>query len=660
MRTCPLILALSLTSTLLASHTFGQNAPAPAQGATTQPAPAVAPAQPAAPAAEVAPPKAVVTIKDDAPAQPTATKGKNSSGADTLSVDFPDEDIRNILRNVADLFELNVVIPDTLQGRTTIKLRDVTWRQIFQVVLTPVGFTYVEDGNIIKVVSLQSLQQEPVSTEVFILNYARAADIKPTLDSLVDSAAGGKIVIDSRSNALVITERPSQMNKIRPIIEELDKATAQVMIESKFVEVTNSDIKNIGVNWSSLSGWQLGAGNISQTWDRSRGQTSTNGNNINSSTGNSSSNSTTNSNGSNNGTTGSTTNNNTSTNTVAYNVNPASLNLADGSFGNATLNLPSGSVTNVSSPISGNLAVPSFTPAVAGTSGSAGTPASFTSPVTNNTTATTEVASGTTSSTTVGSSVSNTLSNTASNAVNDLFGLTNTGSTNRMASAVFSAADFNVIISALKQTNDIKLVSNPTIVTLNNTEASINIGKEYPIPNYTYNQERGVYEVSGFNYRPVGIILKVTPQVNARGFIKLTLAPEVSSTTESANFGTAQIPIITTRKTVTQVSLKDGYTMGIGGLIDQTLTNGQTKVPVLGSIPLLGRLFRSDTKNDQERNLIIFITAKTVAADGAPIEQVFDSRAVRQLQLKRSDLPGYRDGSDPFLPEKPEPEKKKE
>ena len=228
-----------------------------------------------------------------------------------------------------------------------------------------------------------------------------------------------------------------------------------------------------------------------------------------------------------------------------------------------------------------------------------------------------------------------------------------------MASAVFSASDFSVILSALKTTNDTKLVSNPTVVTLNNSEAQINIGKEFPIPRYTYNAERGTYEVSGFDYRPIGIILKVTPQVNSRGFIKLILEPEVSSSSENANFGTANIPIVTTRKTKTQVSLKDGYTMGIGGLIENNITNTQTRVPVLGSIPILGRLFRSDAKNDQMRNLIIFITAKTVNAEGAPIEEVFDSRRVRQLQMRRDELPGYRDGSDPFISAAEVPQEKK-
>src|SRR5690606_758401 len=149
----------------------------------------------------------------------------------------PDEDIRSILRNVADLFELNLVVPDTLQGRTSIKLRDVTWRQIYQVVLSPIGYTFVEDGNIIKVVTTDSLAAEPVTTEVFIINYAKASEILPTITPLVEPSKGGRVQVDARSNALIITERPSKLVNIRPIIDKLDKATEQVMIESKFIEI---------------------------------------------------------------------------------------------------------------------------------------------------------------------------------------------------------------------------------------------------------------------------------------------------------------------------------------------------------------------------------------------------------------------------------------
>lgn len=557
---------------------------------------------PAAPGAQA--PAAGQAGLADRPAATSATeagaasRSRDAAGRDTLSVDFPDEDIRNILRNVADLFELNIIMPESLQGKTTIKLRDVTWRQIFESVLSPVGFTYREEGNIIKIVSNESLAQEPVSTDVFIINYARAADVLPTVTSLVDAQAGGRIVVDARSNSLVITERPSRMNRIRTIIEQLDRATDQVMIESKFVEVTGSDVKNIGVNWSSLANYQISAGNLGGDFNRTRGQTASSGFDSVTTSGRNSANGT---------------NNSTTTTTANTQTN--------GSTNTNTVTSTNGTPTSTSS---------------TGTNGG----------LNNNTGVNTSI--GTTALT----------NNTNDTTLNNLLSLVNDATTGRSLNAVFSANDFSLVLSALQTLQNTKVVSNPTIVTLNNTQAVINVGEERPIPSYTYNSERGVYEVSGFQYRPIGIILKVTPQVNARGTIKLTVEPEVSQSTRDANFQGASIPIVESRKASTVVQLKDGYTMGIGGLMRAESRDTNAKVPVVGSIPVIGRLFNHKAKNHQSSNLIIFITAKTVSADGAPIEQVFDSREVRKLELTREDLPGYRDGSTPFVTPAPPPAKR--
>ena len=556
----------------------------------------------AAPAAQPPPAAAPVPAPAATPAPAAATPAATAVGRDkdTLSVDFPDEDIKTILRNVADLFELNLVVPDTVTGKTTIKMHDVTWRQIFHNILAPINYTYVEDGNIIKIVSNETLQQEPGTTEVFILNNAKASDIKPTIDGLVDATNGGKIVIDARSNALVITERPSRMGRIRSIIEQLDKATDQVMIESKFVEVTDRDIRNIGVNWASLQGQTLSVGKISQTWVKDHEQKGTD----------------------------------TAGNTVTYQTSPATD--ANGNFASSTVNLPSGTVTNLPSTVTGNTGLANFVPGtpgvdpVAGANGVPGIPGTPATPATA----------------------------TAFDTVNNLMNLTNTANTSRLASAVFSASDFNVIVSALKSQNNTKIVSNPTVVTLNNTEAVLNVGQEFPIPSYTYNTERGTFEVSGFTYKPIGIILKVTPQVNAQGIIKLSLEPEVSQRNGDTTFNGATIPIIATRKAKTQVSLKDGYTMGIGGLISASTNHGGTKVPVLGDIPVLGRLFSSKSVNDETTNLLIFITAKTVTSDGAAPEEVFDPRMIKAVGMTHEDLPGNRapKGTDLFAPA-PAPEK---
>ncbi len=501
----------------------------------------------------------------DAAAKPALVRAK-----DTLSVDFPDEEIRTVLRNVADLFELNLVIPDTLQGKTSVKLRDVTWRQIFKVVLEPVGYTFIEDNNIIKVVTQESLNLEPLSTEVFVLNYARAADIKPSLDALVDIKLGGKIVVDARSNALVVTERPSAVQRIRPIIMNLDKATEQVMIETKFIEITDRDVKNTGVNWASLSGYGLNVNNIGRSYSSSHDSTHT-----------------------------------------ASNIDVPYMQQG---------------YEKVDTLLNRNLGMPLNDP----TSG---------------------IGPAYTSDPTTGISVSGI--GPASSVISELKGVT---------TAVFSADQFSLVVSALKTFNDTKLVSNPTVVTLNNTEATINVGEEYPIPQYTYNQERGSFEVSGFTYKPIGVILKVTPQVNTAGFIKLAVEPTVSSRNGTVDFGGAggaQIPIIGIRTAKTQVTMKDGYTLGLGGLSETTDISAKSSIPFLGSIPGIGKLFSSDGKDTTLHNLVVFITARTLRPDGGETGEVFDPRMIREMKITKEELPGFRDGSDPYYKAPVEPEKKK-
>jgi len=90
--------------------------------------------------------------------------------------------------------------------------------------------------------------------------------------------------------------------------------------------------------------------------------------------------------------------------------------------------------------------------------------------------------------------------------------------------------------------------------------------------------------------------------------------------------------------------------MGIGGLMSKNSNKSTTKVPLLGDLPGIGYLFKSDGTNETSTDLLIFITAKTISPEGAPAEQVFNSADVRAMDVKREDLPGYRDGTDPFQP----------
>lgn len=214
----------------------------------------------------------LTTFAPDAPAAPVATEAASAKDAlsDTLSVDFPDEDVRNVLRNVADLFELNIIVPDALSGRTSIKLRDVTWRQLYKVVLEPFGYTFVEEANIIKIVSRDALQLEPFTTEGILLVNVPATSVEPVLRPMLSPARaatetevakpGGSLVVNSLANEIIITDQPATIRRIQETAGRLDVEPRQVVIETKFVEMKRLDSKSLGVRLAGSPNFGGGGG----------------------------------------------------------------------------------------------------------------------------------------------------------------------------------------------------------------------------------------------------------------------------------------------------------------------------------------------------------------------------------------------------------------
>jgi len=200
-------------------------------------------------------------------ANPAVLAARNK---DTSDVDFPDEEIRVILRNIADLYELNLVVPDTLQGRTSLKLHEVTWRQIFQVVLSPVGYSFTEDGNIIKIISLDMLSQEPFTTQSVILDNVAAGSIEPLVKSNLSPAqvatatspgvAGGSIVLNALANELIITDKAAVVKRIIDTVKRLDSEPRQVVIETKFIELNKDQSRDLGVQLAGKKG--IGQGSM--------------------------------------------------------------------------------------------------------------------------------------------------------------------------------------------------------------------------------------------------------------------------------------------------------------------------------------------------------------------------------------------------------------
>jgi len=171
------------------------------------------------------------------------------------------------------------------------------------------------------------------------------------------------------------------------------------------------------------------------------------------------------------------------------------------------------------------------------------------------------------------------------------------------------------IIEIFKTRSDTKTLSNPKIVTLNNKEAVIHVGRNYNIPLYERNSSTGAMEITDYKEEEVGVKLTVTPHVNAQGDIMVDLHPEITSFVQFDNYGNVQAPVFSTREATTQVMVKDGETIVIGGLIKEETVDSVTKVPFLGDIPGLKYLFSKTTKTVDTTDLIIFITVTLLDED---------------------------------------------
>lgn len=173
--------------------------------------------------------------------------------------------------------------------------------------------------------------------------------------------------------------------------------------------------------------------------------------------------------------------------------------------------------------------------------------------------------------------------------------------------------NWGLLISMLEEDEDTKTLSAPKILTLNNREAAIVVGTLYPIIRTTQSSSaigEGTRSETLDYYESIGIQLNVVPQICADGYINMVVRPSV---TQIINFeGDNNYPIIKTRDTETQILTAGGETIVIGGLLEERETEGVFKVPFLGDIPILGRLFRRDTKDTATIDLLIFLKATII------------------------------------------------
>jgi type II secretory pathway component GspD/PulD (secretin) len=178
--------------------------------------------------------------------------------------------------------------------------------------------------------------------------------------------------------------------------------------------------------------------------------------------------------------------------------------------------------------------------------------------------------------------------------------------------------DWNVTLRLLAERGKLEVLSRPSILARNNQEAVIVVGQEIPLITNSRITDLGA-TINTVQYAEIGIILRVTPFITSEGMVEMIVAPEISTLTDETipisvdNQGnTVGSPVIAKRSAETVVVTANGQTVVIGGLMETLKTEVKRKVPVLGDIPLLGLAFRRTTRDEQKKELMIFLTPHIV------------------------------------------------
>lgn len=211
---------------------------------------------------------------------------------------------------------------------------------------------------------------------------------------------------------------------------------------------------------------------------------------------------------------------------------------------------------------------------------------------------------------------------------------------------------FGLLLQALKSDANTNILSTPSVVTLDNEEAEISVGQEVPFITGRYESSSNSVNnpFQTIEREEVGVKLKVKPQINEGDVVRMSIEQETSNLLASASdAGTADV-VTAKRIITTNVLVGDREFLILGGLIDESFSGGDTKVPLLGDIPLLGRLFRSETRDSTQSVLMVFIHP-TILHSQQTREGVtrgrYDYLRQRQLQFKEN----YEDNAIKSLPE---------
>ncbi|MGA8883135.1 MAG: type IV pilus secretin PilQ family protein [Acinetobacter sp.] len=465
--------------------------------------------------------KLTVSLKRPEDKNPLRPKASNSYTGKKISLDFQDIEVRRVLQLLADFTEINMVAADSVQGNITLRLKDVPWDQALDIVLKTKNLDKRRNGSVIWIAPVaelikaedeeakaiaQSIKLAPIQTEYIKLSYAKAADVLKLLEDSRDAKGGisnrtansdslalesvlsprGSVVADVRTNTLIINDTAQNIDKVRKMVDLLDVAVKQVMVEARIVRATTDFTKEMGVKWGILS----------------QGVTNNNSLLVGGS------------------------------DTTLWNLRKPTI---DTTTGTATYDIQRPENLNVD------------------------------------------------------------LGVTAQGASSIAFGL-------------ISLSDFmlDLELSALQSDGYGEVISTPKVLTADKQPAKVASGTQIP---YQSAESGGVNTVSKTEFVDATLSLDVTPSITPDGKIQMML--KIKNDSIGTPTPTGQYTI-NKNEINTNVLVDNGETVVLGGIFEQMTTSNQTKVPFLGDLPYIGRLFRKDAKTDKKSELLIFVTPRIV------------------------------------------------
>lgn len=189
--------------------------------------------------------------------------GLTRTGTGSFNLDVTGADLRTVLRAISEFSGRNIVVAQTVRATVTIQLRNVAWQDALKAVLRANGLDYVEDGTVVRVdesgklntekveretANARTLELVPLETRIVKLNYANAGEMTTPLQPALSKR--GSIQVERRTNSLIVTDLPSNLDSVVKMAIDLDSTTPQIEITAKLVDVDASALRGMGIEWN--------------------------------------------------------------------------------------------------------------------------------------------------------------------------------------------------------------------------------------------------------------------------------------------------------------------------------------------------------------------------------------------------------------------------